>query len=172
MPVSLESPVFLEIKRKTGNIVTKRRVLITHAQVLEYIEHRAKPPNVDYMTRQIMSEFDTLTMRYKFSAKQYISYKRLAFVDSDDFRLTFDRQILGDRHNLSFETAHADTSTEIIGNDLRVMEVKVDHAFPKWLTDIITELGIFRDGISKYGKAYEEYIRGKITEKRGIFVNV
>ena len=162
-PASPDSPVFLEIKKKIGGIVTKRRVSMTLAESDEYFATRRKPEIKKYITGQVFSELDAFLAHYPVQPKQYISYQREAFFgkDNKDFRLTFDRKLTDRRFDLSL--SEESYGNYLIGADQRLMEVKVSDSMPAWLVEKLSELQIYKTSFSKYGKAYTNYVQEQAT---------
>lgn len=167
-PASPQDLVFLEIKKKIGGIVTKRRVSMTLEESEEYFMSRAKPKAKKYITEQVFNELDVFLNTYPVSPKQYISYQREAFFGKDDgdFRLTFDRKITERRYDLGLD--YESYGNYIIGADQRLMEVKVGNAIPDWLIAKLSELQIYKTSFSKYGKAYENFVREQVSVKNRI----
>lgn len=171
-PAEPDDTVFLEIKKKIGGIVAKRRVTMTLAEADEYLKSRKKPDFDKYITGQVFTELDVFLKNYYVKPKQYISYQRRAFFgkDNHDFRLTFDRLITERRDNLTL--AEPSYGSQIINKDQRLMEVKVSDTIPEWLIQKLSELRIYKTSFSKYGKAYQNYIYNKIFENRSVNLNV
>lgn len=163
-PAAPDDTVFLEIKKKIGGIVTKRRVSMTLAESEAYFYDRSKPKINKYITEQVFRELDVFLNNYPIVPKQYISYKREAFFgkDNSDFRLTFDRKITERRYDLGLD--YESYGRFIIDADQRLMEVKVSDAVPDWLVRKLSELQIFKTSFSKYGRAYENFVRSGIAD--------
>ena len=171
-----EDKVFLEIKKKIGGIVTKRRVSMTLADSDAYFADRTKPAFDKYITEQVFRELDVFLDNYPIAPKQYISYQREAFFGKHDhdFRLTFDRKITERRYDLGLN--YESYGNYIIGADQRLMEVKVSNAIPDWLVGKMSELGIFKTSFSKYGRAYQNFVKTQIegaqqTTGRRIYIS-
>ncbi|MCM1132564.1 MAG: polyphosphate polymerase domain-containing protein [Ruminococcus flavefaciens] len=165
-PASPDSPVFLEIKKKIGGIVTKRRVSMTLEQSDDYFATRRKPESHKYITGQVFTEIDAFLNHYPVKPKQYISYQREAFFgkDNKDFRLTFDRKITERRYDLHL--AYESYGNYIIGADQRLMEVKVSDSMPAWLVEKLSELKIYKTSFSKYGRAYTNFVQEQADKSR------
>lgn len=165
-PALPDSPVFLEIKKKIGGIVTKRRVSMTLAESDEYFATRHKPEIKKYITGQVFTELDAFLEHYPVNPKQYISYQREAFFgkDNGDFRLTFDRKITDRRYDLHL--SEESYGNYIIGADQRLMEVKVSDSMPAWLVEKLSELKIYKTSFSKYGRAYTNYVQEQATKSQ------
>ncbi len=164
-PASSEDKVFLEIKKKVGGIVTKRRVTMTLSEAEAYLTQRQKPVNVQkYLQKQILSELDVFLDNYPVVPKQYISYQRAAFFGKEDpdFRLTFDRQITERRYDLTLGLPSY--GAQIIAPNQRLMEVKIAGAMPLWLSEKLSELKIYKISFSKYGKAYQRHVRNALYQ--------
>lgn len=165
-PAAPDSSVFLEIKKKIGGIVTKRRVSMTLAESEQYFIDRSKPISTKYIQNQVFAEIDAFLDHYHVIPKQYISYQREAFFGKDDkdFRLTFDRKITERRYDLSLDCqSYGDY---IIGADQRLMEIKIPETMPKWLLNKLSELKIYKTSFSKYGRAYMNYVQEQAKKSR------
>lgn len=169
-PASGDSPVFLEIKKKIGGIVTKRRVSMTLEQSNDYFATHHKPESHKYITEQVFTEIDAFLNHYPVVPKQYISYQREAFFgkDNNDFRLTFDRKITERRYDLNLSCNSY--GNYIIDEDQRLMEVKVSDSMPAWLVEKLSELQIYKTSFSKYGKAYTNFVQEQ-AEKINISIS-
>jgi len=169
-PAKPDDIVFLEIKKKIGGVVAKRRVTMSLAEADEYLKTRKKPETSKYITQQVFTELDVFLDNYYVKPKQYISYQRRAFFgkDNKDFRLTFDRLITERRDNLTL--SEPSYGSQIIGADQRLMEVKISDSVPEWLINKLSELQIYKTSFSKYGKAYQTFIYNKIFENRSVNV--
>ena len=166
-PAEPDSSVFLEVKKKIGGIVTKRRVAMTLSEAESYIQTRVKPHYERFIDKQVMKELDVFLNFYdSIQPRQYISYQRAAFFGKDDpeFRLTFDRQITARRYDLTL--AKESYGTQLILPDERLMEIKVPGALPLWMSNALSELGIRKASFSKYGTAYTNYIRETAAQRR------
>ena len=51
------------------------------------------------------------------------------------------------------------------------MEVKVSDAVPEWLVNKLSELNIYKTSFSKYGKAYENFIKNQIEAQKQICIS-
>ncbi|MBR1592633.1 MAG: polyphosphate polymerase domain-containing protein [Ruminococcus sp.] len=170
-PAAPDDTVFLEIKKKIGGIVTKRRVSMTLAESDEYFATRHKPETKKYITEQVFKELDVFLDSYPIAPKQYISYQREAFFgkDNKDFRLTFDRKITERRFDLSLDKESY--GNYIIGENQRLMEIKVSDSMPQWLVEKLSELKIYKTSFSKYGRAYQNFVYEQAMTSRKIYIS-
>lgn len=88
----------------------------------------------------------------------FLSYEREAYYSfcGDDFRITFDDNILCRQDDLSLQSDIGGTS--IFPNHLVLMEVKCSGGIPLWLTHMLSEERIYKTSFSKYGTAYQTII--------------
>ena len=135
---------------------------MTLAESDAYFRDRSKPECTKYITEQVFRELDVFLNNYPIAPKQYISYQREAFFGKydSDFRLTFDRKITERRYDLGLN--YESYGNYIIGADQRLMEVKVSNAIPDWLVNKLSELEIYKTSFSKYGRAYQNFIKSQV----------
>lgn len=156
IPKSPSSEVFLELKKKIGGIVNKRRAVITLGEAYNFLEKRIRPANTDYMTLQVLNEIDFFLKNNDVQPALYISYDRIALQDREnsDFRITFDHNIVTRREDLSIEKGRF--GENLLGPATYLMEVKVVGAFPVWLANLLSENEIYKTSFSKYGQEYKQ----------------
>lgn len=166
-PASPSDTVFLEIKKKIGGIVTKRRVTMTLAEAEFYIRTGRRPESGKYITNQVLDEIDAFMDNYDIAPMQYISYQRMAFFGKDDkdFRMTFDRALTDRTYDLSL--SKESYGNKIIRPDQRLMEIKVADSIPYWLSQELSRLGIYKTSFSKYGTAHRHHVMGIADHSKG-----
>ena len=169
-PASDDDKVFIEIKKKIGGIVTKRRVSMTKKEADIYMKSGIRPKTDKYIDEQVLNEIDAFKKNYDIKPAQYISYQRMAFFGKDDkdFRLTFDRNITDRRYDLSL--GKESYGRQIIRPDQRLMEVKITDSMPMWLSNALSELGIYKTSFSKYGKAYKHFAKTQVDDMKGVSI--
>ncbi len=166
-PAAPDDKVYVEIKKKIGGIVTKRRVSMTSRQAEIYLKTGIRPQTDKYLDNQVLDEIDVFRKNYKIAPAQYISYQRMAFFgkDNKDFRLTFDRNITDRRYDVSL--SKESYGRQIIKADQRLMEIKITDSIPLWLSEALSRLGIYKTSFSKYGRAYRHFVSEKISNNKG-----
>ena len=147
---SLNSPVFLELKRKAYGIVYKRRVQSTIPLAKRFFD---KENSCGY-EGQIQKEITNFIGYYNNLAPScIIIYDRTAYFEPDgDLRLTIDE-------NPRYRTDDLDLTSSMEGISLldkggSILEVKVQNAIPLWLSSILSKGKIYKNSFSKYGEAY------------------
>jgi len=146
--------IFAEIKKKSGDIVYKRRVDGTTAEIGAFLDESA-PLNGN---RQIQEEIRWFMKKNRPTPKVFIGYDRTAYagIEDPEFRITFDRNIRYRLDDLDLRSGdHGDPLTD---NDTIIMEVKIKDAMPLWLVPILSRNRIYPGSFSKYGACYERFI--------------
>lgn len=161
VPKSPKDKVFLELKKKIGGIVNKRRVILTLEEAYKFLKTGERPKIKDYMSEQVIREIEYFLRRNILYPTVYISYNRMAYFGKEDknFRITFDSNILTRRNNLYLEMGSF--GEELLDNGKYLMEVKILGALPLWLANIFSELSIYSTSFSKYGNEYRKYSLNK-----------
>jgi len=157
-PKGPEDKVFLELKKKIGGIVNKRRVVLTLGEAVQFLEKGVKPASEDFRARQILNEVEYYLSRNEVHPAVYIGYQRKAFFgkENKDFRLTFDSKILTRRKDLFLESGCY--GKDILEENHYLMEVKILGAVPLWFAEILSDLSIYSTHFSKYGQEYMDRV--------------
>lgn len=145
-----DSTVFLELKKKFGGVVYKRREAMTLAEAERYLQTGVKPRE-----SQIMSELDWAMRLYgRPQGAMLIACEREAWFDEahPDLRLTFDRGIRYRESALRLDKGSA--GKKLLSDDSVLLEIKTAGAMPLWLADALDAEGILPGSFSKYGTAY------------------
>ncbi len=150
-----DSTVFVELKKKYDSIVYKRRISLPYREAVAWLsgERHCKKQT------QISSEIDYFMQYYgNLHPTVFLSYEREAYYskDSSDFRITFDRNILVRRENLTLESEAY--GTPILNKGEIIMELKCSGGIPLWLTQVLSREKIYKTPFSKYGTAYKTLI--------------
>ena len=151
---TLESPVYLELKRKAYKIVYKRRVQTTIPLVEKFFAGSGDICAGGQINREITyfrDYYGTLVPAC------LIIYDREAFFEpGGDLRLTID-------YNPRYRVDQLNLTTSMEGTLLRppgdtILEVKVQQAIPLWLTKILNDGQIYKNSFSKYGTAFKQQL--------------
>ncbi len=156
---SPQKQVFLELKKKYDGVVYKRRLCLSEGAATEAFAKNLPLP----VRTQIGDEIEYFRNYYgDLKPSVFLSYEREAYysLDSSDFRITFDENILYRNTDLSLEIPPY--GTPVLERGYTLMEIKTSGAIPLWLTAVLTRLRIFKTSFSKYGRAYEDIIRRKM----------
>ncbi len=151
--------VYLEIKKKIGGIVAKRRASLTLGEARNFLENGEYPEEPSYINKQVLDEISYFLEAYRdIKPKAYIAYDRMAMFAKDDnnFRITFDTNIRTRRDDLTLSSSAY--GKQLLLPDHFLMEIKIISAMPLWLAGLLSELGIYKTSFSKYGTEYKNYL--------------
>ena len=152
-----DSTVFLELKKKFGGVVYKRRAAMTLREAERYLQMGIKP-----FESQIMSELDWAMRLYgRPAGAMLIACEREAWFDEEhpDLRLTFDRNIRCRENELRLDRGSA--GLRLLPEDTVLLEIKTAGAMPLWLADALDAEKILPGSFSKYGAAYMRTLEEK-----------
>ncbi|MGN7454380.1 polyphosphate polymerase domain-containing protein [Paenibacillus pasadenensis] len=155
-----DAKVYLELKKKVSGLVNKRRTAMRLGEAYGFARSGVPPEWREGMNRQVMSEIEYFLSRYELRPMAYLAYDRIALFskESRDLRITFDTNIRSRRHDLRLEAG--DYGEPLLERGQWLMEVKAEKTVPVWLSRLLSELGLYRTGFSKYGNEYKKNIRG------------
>ncbi|WP_435167761.1 polyphosphate polymerase domain-containing protein [Paenibacillus glycanilyticus] len=154
-----DAKVYLELKKKVCGLVNKRRTGLTLDEAYEFVRTGIEPEPKPYMNKQVIQEIKYFLGRYELQPKVYLAYDRIAMFckNNRDLRITFDTNIRSRRYDLKLEAG--DHGELLMAKGQWLMEVKAEKTVPVWLAQLLSELGMFRTGFSKYGNEYRMNIR-------------
>ena len=152
-----DSTVFLELKKKFGGVVYKRRAAMTLVEAERYLRLGIRP-----FDSQIMREIDWAMKLYgRPKPAMMIACEREAWFDEEhpDLRLTFDRNIRYRESGLQLSRSAAGIA--LLPKETVLLEIKTAGAMPLWLADALDAEGILPGSFSKYGTAYTRTLEEK-----------
>lgn len=158
-----EDMVFLELKKKIGGVVAKRRVRLPLAQAIRFVENGIFPEMDQYKDHQVLEEISDFLSRYPVKAKVFISYERTAYFAKDNLKLrvSFDQKILARRDHVDFSSG--DYNIDLLSDGQILMEIKCDGSIPLWLAHILSEMKLYKTNFSKYGMEYKCFLKNKMN---------
>lgn len=157
------SIVFAEIKKKYKSVVYKRRLSMAYGTAMKWFCEKT----YDFEHTQISDEINYFLNHYdNLHPRVYLSYEREAYClnNQDDFRITFDENILVRNTDLSLESEVY--GTPILDSDTSLMEIKSSTSIPLWLVSVLSEEKIYKTPFSKYGTAYRNLIFPNLISKK------
>ena len=150
---STEDTVFLEIKKKIGGVVSKRRVTLTYKQAVDFIK-KGIVPKLSGVQKQIMNEICYYTKIHPIEKSTLIHYDRVALFgkDNKELRITFDRNLTTTQR--SDLLCGAEQEEYLADRNARVMEIKISGASPLWLSRLLSKNNIYKGSFSKIGTSF------------------
>jgi len=155
-----ENPVFFEIKRRVTDVILKQRAAVRRSSV-PHLLAGDWPGREDLFIdddRNFRALYNFCTLRSDIGAQPsaYTSYLREGYEppDSNDARVTFDRQIRGQefRGSLSVKNLKTWQYAEIPGV---ILELKFTGRFPNWMHTLVEHFNLVRTSVPKYVKCVE-----------------
>lgn len=147
---TLDSSVYVELKKKYDHIVHKRREKIAYKYVLNNSFLEGAETQIDKEIKYFNDFYGGLT------PKMFLSYGREAYYFKTDkqIRITFDTNIKYHTENVNLLPSISDI--KLLSNNLVLMELKVPFSIPYDLAKYLSSEKIFKTPFSKYGTAYKQ----------------
>jgi len=147
---TLDSSVYVELKKKYDHIVYKRREKIAYKYILNNSFLECVETQIDKEIKYFNDFYGGLT------PKMFLSYEREAFYFKDDkqIRITFDTNIKYRTENVNLLPSISDI--KLLPNNLVLMELKLPFSIPYDLAKYLSSEKIFKTSFSKYGTAYKQ----------------
>jgi len=157
IPETDDDMVFIELKKKIGGIVSKRRVPLSLKEAYDFIAFGQYPEEFKDQSHLVLDEIRYYLETHILEPKAFISYERLALVGKNDpeFRLTLDYNIKTRQNQLLLEAG--DFGSLLLPENQYIMEIKILGSIPLWLSHTLSQLKIYSSSFSKYGTAYKKY---------------
>ena len=146
-----EDKIFVELKKKCGGIVYKRRVTAPLPQAAHFLHTDTAPAEWG----QIGQELQWFQRFYETVPRMFIGYDRTAWAGTEEpeLRITFDRNIRWRTDRLTLDAGN--DGKLLLPEDQILMEVKIPGACPLWLCRSLSVLRIYPTSFSKYGACYK-----------------
>ncbi|MCR5092555.1 MAG: polyphosphate polymerase domain-containing protein [Lachnospiraceae bacterium] len=154
-----ETNAFIEIKKKYAGVVYKRRISGKYQDMYAYLSGEGN----DIGTTQIAREIEAFRQLYgELIPAMSICYDRIAMAGTEDrdFRITFDSNIVWD--DKCSDLRRITRGKPLLQKGQYLMEIKVSNAFPRKLSEKLSELCIFPISFSKYGAGYADMIKNTL----------
>lgn len=147
---TLDSSVYVELKKKYDHIVYKRREKIAYKYVLNNSFIEGAETQIDKEIKYFNDFYGGLT------PKMFLSYEREAYYFKTDkqIRITFDTNIKYRTENVNLLPSISDI--KLLPNNFVLMELKVPFSIPYNLAKYLSSEKIFKTSFSKYGTAYKQ----------------
>lgn len=153
--VNENSQVFMEIKKKYDGITYKRRQDMDYRQAMKYVVFDRMP-----VDSQIMKEIDYCRngSDSQLNPKCLINYQRdsYACLDDENLRITFDYDIRFTLDDLVL--TNRNYQGKLLDDDKVILEIKMLHNMPLWLSATLDRYQLYPASYSKYGTVYQQYI--------------
>lgn len=149
--------VFLEIKRKHSENVSKARIQVPYLRAMEIIKGESKFTQLFYQTlspqdQQTLQEIWFLSQLHHLKPAVMVCYRRQAFQGNREkrFRITFDTDVRVRNMNFDLKVDHG--TNHILPLHHSIMEVKFNEHIPNWAILILQNNNCWQEKISKFAR--------------------
>lgn len=152
------SKVFLEIKRKYDNFISKDRAGATFEEILQALTHSHSE---SYFNIEQQSDYRNFYYYYhlrRLEPKVLIVYEREPFECKfgSQLRITFDKnlrsRIVSDYHELFNEEGLVERFKKEF-----IFEIKFYQVLPQWINRVLTKFDLTRTAVSKYTSSIDTH---------------
>lgn len=149
-----DDTVFVELKKKCGGVVYKRRDEMTLAESNAFLLNSVMPQKLN----QVVDEIKWFCDFYQPVPKVFIAYDRIALYGNEDpgLRITFDKNIRW--RQTALDLSYGDWGVPLCDDKRVIMEVKLISGIPMWLCHAMADLNIYPGSFSKYGTVYQQHL--------------
>jgi hypothetical protein len=151
--------VFLEIKRKISDRITKNRAQVKYKGLGAILEHGDYQPHLvedNELQHEGASRFIYNLVRYHMTPVNLIVYEREPYhgIMDSGLRITFDKNIRS-RINPEIGDLYEDVDFEYPWKSHFILEIKYfNPPMPSWLKSLIVEYNLKNSALSKYVEGY------------------
>jgi len=148
------SQIFLEIKQKNIDFISKTRVKTSYSDFLK-LKNSWNPDEIDsYKNSEIRQSADKFIFHYlseNLIPITNVTYDREAFFCNyaSNLRISFDKAIRT-RYPESISDIHGDHNLTVCRPGYTVIEIKFYQILPAWVPAIVSKYKLKREAISKY----------------------
>ena len=164
-----KEPLFLETKRKLNNRVIKHRIQAGSVSSWGGVSGLLGSP-----VGSLSHRFSTLIEQWRAAPVVLVNYDREIFVESglDDqsTRLTLDTNVCAAQRTTDAAASFGGTGSHIVPPDWMIMELKFNKVMPSWMRQLLQELSLCSESVSKFGLGVCHTIRSESLAERRLFV--
>jgi len=149
------APVFLEIKSRMNNSISKQRSRVKAEAVgILLTGHLPEPGHlVSHEPKQLVAlqRFCQLVNELRAQPKTHVAYLREAWISREDnsVRVTLDREIQTETDPVARLVPEMTNPVLVFGNQV-VLELKFTGRFPDWFKELVRIFGLMQCGAAKY----------------------
>lgn len=151
----LGAPVFLEIKRRMNNTISKQRSRVrADAVSLLLAGHLPEPGHLASYEPKLMvalQHFCQLVNALQAQPRTHVAYLREAWISRDDnsIRVTIDREVFTETDPVARLVPEMTNPISVFG-DRVILELKYTGRFPDWFKELVRIFGLMQCGAAKY----------------------
>ena len=152
--------VFIELKKKINENVSKNRVLAPFEDAFKIIDNHTPEAKSFYKNgskedQSNLEEIWYLYNRYHLQPICVVCYKRQPYMDKiqNRFRITFDTNLKV--RNYNFDLHYGNGNRYIVPPNISIMEVKFNSFIPNWAINLLQRNNILQQKMSKFASGLE-----------------
>lgn len=160
-----DSKVFVEIKRKENDFVSKDRTLVAYTDLYDFINNadltKIQNHTAEYEQRLISAKnFFFYYMKNRLKPMINVVYEREAWECKfgSGLRVTFDMNIRSHPAQ-NYDTLFDEKDMKILFPSSFVLEIKYNKALPSWVPQIVNKYHLKKEAISKYALCMDLYLK-------------
>lgn len=149
------APVFLEIKRRMNNSISKQRSRVRAEAVSTLLSGHLPEPDhlVSQEPKQLVAlqRFCQLVNELRAEPRTHVAYLREAWISREDnsVRVTMDRHVRTETDPVARLIPEM-TNPILVFGDRVVLELKFTGRFPDWFKELVRIFGLMQCGAAKY----------------------
>ena len=165
----LESPLFLEIKRRCDNTISKQRCAIRRSALAAVLDGQIPPASqiISRQPKQIMALENFVRHCVSIGAhpKGHVAYLREAWLSPDDnsVRVTMDRSVYFDATPGLNICTKMNSPVLVFGKQV-ILELKFTGRFPNWFNELVRSLGVMQRSAAKYADGLTSFGEDKLRD--------
>jgi hypothetical protein len=155
--------VFVELKKKNNENVSKNRVLVPFKDAFKVIDDTTSEAknfyrNASNEDKANIEEIWYLYNRYHLQPVCVVCYNRQPYMDKikNRFRMTFDTDVKVRYYN--FDLHDGNGSKYVVPPNICIMEVKFNNFIPNWAVKILQRNNMIQEKMSKFASGLERGI--------------
>jgi hypothetical protein len=149
------APVYLEIKSRMNNSISKQRSRVRAEAVSSLLAGHLPEPShlVSHEPKQLVAlqRFCQLVNELQAQPRTHVAYLREAWISREDnsVRVTMDREVRTETDPVARLVPEM-TSPVLVFGDRVVLELKFTGRFPDWFKELVRVFGLMQCGAAKY----------------------
>ena len=151
-----ESPVFLEVKRRDGEVIKKMRCMVPRASLSSVLAGDTSSLRTKDLAGY--SNFSHLMHQLQATPRAYVAYNREAWVSRHDnsVRVTMDRDVLVEPKFDLTPQVITKRPVSPFGEQI-VLELKYTARYPEWFRSLVQRFNLMQSGGPKYSTGVTLY---------------
>lgn len=163
----MDSPVFLEIKRRMNNTISKQRCAVQREAIMQVLAGQSPDPKLIASSNPAhffaLQRFLELMLQHRAKPTAHVSYVREAWISKVDnsVRVTMDRAVQFEAEPLPRISTEMNRPVSVFGSEV-VLELKFTNRFPIWFREFVRVFKITQGPAAKYAEGLCIYGENRI----------